>query len=174
MGGSVNAIALYKGSKVNIDGDININQIIAGSKLTKQEVSKLILPNPSPFVCSIFIGPNSDSDINPDLTPIIATTNDFTVFATDLFGYDSCNINARVGNMDNVFSPETLLGTATIINGDLVFSFSRGTFRNAIILLASSIFVAVIIILCKSSKKICNEQQSKLGQYKQSITYGSF
>jgi len=173
--GSTKAIAIYKGSVVNIDGNININQIIAGSKLTKPEASNLVLPNVTPFVCSIFIGPNSDSATRPDLTPIVQTTDNFAVLATDLSGYDYCTTNSRVGNMDTVYTPDQLFKTGTVINGDLVFSFSK----NTMLFMASFGVIFVIIMLISLRSKIFNnghdKQQDKLDKYKNSGTvYGSF
>eukprot|EP01083_Nonionella_stella_P140854 432852_1 len=69
--GSANAIALYKGTTASLAGYIDVNHVVAGSKLTKDEAMDLVLPNPVPFVCSIFIGPNSDADAMPQLTPTI-------------------------------------------------------------------------------------------------------
>merc|ERR1712130_837360 len=85
--GSSIAIALYKGSVTLLNDKININNIIAGSSITKKESQLLKLPNPQPFVCSILIGTNSQKDILPELTPSITINDNFNIMATNLYGH---------------------------------------------------------------------------------------
>jgi len=167
--GSVNAIALYKGSQVTMKGNFDINQVVAGSQITKAQALKAKLPNPAPFVCSIFIGPNSDMDSNPDVTPVVAASDDFTVLATSLYGYDYCESQARVGAMDAVNAPE-VLAKATVVNGQLLFEVNR----NTAMLVALSVIAVIAIMLyhayskCKhpeNGKKLTNKVRRAVSNY---------
>ena len=105
--GSTLGIAVYKGSVVQFNGDIQMDNLIAGDKLLLDHVEQLKLPNAQPFVCSIFIGPNSDEDTDPDITPVIDVTDDFSSSVSDTFyGYDYCQQHERIGDMNTPYPPQ--------------------------------------------------------------------
>ena len=98
--GSTHGIAIYKGSEVQFAGDITIDELVAGQKLHHDEVNRLQLPNAPPFVCSIFLGPNSDHINTPEITPNTDLLEDFTVNVGDeIYGYTFCDENDRIGDM---------------------------------------------------------------------------
>ena len=107
--GSTHGIAVYKGSVVTFDGEFAIHNLIAGAKLTQMEVDALILPNAAPFVCSMFVGPNSEADIYPENTVSATLNENFAVTKADeLYGYDYCEPTERLGDMIKPLSPEIL------------------------------------------------------------------
>jgi len=161
--GSANAIALYKGSKAELGGSFAINDIVAGSAITKSEADKLKLPNASPFVCSIFIGPNSQSDSQPELTPIVTVSDDFVASTTALYGHDYCSEDARIGTMQSVQNPEVLLlrleelQNVHVVFGNFMFSsFSSSIamfLMMAVAILAAMIFTFVVNLKANRKNK---------------------
>eukprot|EP01083_Nonionella_stella_P034161 93529_1 len=158
--GSANAIALYKGTTASLAGYIDVNHVVAGSKLTKDEAMDLVLPNPVPFVCSIFIGPNSDADAMPELTPTIDLAPTLSTSATNIYGYDYCDDVSRVGSLPQVLN-------ANIIDAHSLFKHSP-----QFILTAASLFVVIIIIVFKSA--LCyDESREKLKGVDMAPQYGA-
>merc|ERR1712154_525319 len=63
--GSAIGIAVYKGSTAEFGGSIAVDNIAAGTKMSDSQSQQLTLPNTAPFVCSVYIGPNSEADEYP-------------------------------------------------------------------------------------------------------------
>jgi len=103
--GSAIAVGVYKGSVVTFDGDAQIEGVVAGSQLTEEDIHTLSLPNARPFVCGIFVGPNSDIDM-PEVTPQVHLEDGFVPMAArEMYGYDVCDASQRVGEMGSVHPP---------------------------------------------------------------------
>ena len=162
--GSAHGIAMYKGSDVTLSGNFDINQVIAGSKVTKAQAMAAILPNPAPYVCSIHIGPNSDMDTMPEKTPIVSTNKDFSVLATGLYGYDYCLEQARVGQIMDVEIPEVLSTKATIVDGNIIFSITQTQIRNIMFLLVTFIVIVILTFFysIKNKKKKPKQIHNKI------------
>jgi len=145
--GSANAIALYKGSEVTVRGSFEINEVVAGSVVNKADALQLTLPNPPPFVCSIFLGPNSDMDEFPEYTPSVTKGEDFSVAATSLYGYDYCEAAVRVGQIEGVETPELFAKASVVAGGELLVSPMN---RNGAALLAlSAVVVGALVFYTK-------------------------
>ena len=130
--GTSMGIFVGKGSTVEFDGYIDVDHVVAGQKLTKQVSDALILPNAAPFVCSIFIGPNSDADTNPEFTPVVTMAEGFEVRgAGEMYGYDYCTDDVRVGQMSEPMSPEEFNDDDWDYDDEEIFAkLDLGMFRN--------------------------------------------
>ena len=151
--GTTYGIALYKGSDVGLYGKFAVNNLIAGSKLSKIESDKLTLPNSSPYVCSVYIGPNSDDDT--EYTPSITTGDGFSVTAETIYGYDFCGTQQRVGYMENAVLPELLQENQENEQDEMIMNNvslkPRYNYSSAAILIGLSLFSVIMVIICKSN-----------------------
>merc|ERR1712129_105211 len=153
---------------------------IAGSALTSVEESEALnLPNSQPFVCSLFIGPNSESDTEPDLTPSITTSDDLIASAQSVYGFDYCDEESRVGEMSKVLLPNGIMNAESM---DMVLNDGNFLFGNVAsfvfsakfyVMVALSIFVSsMMFVLIK-----CNVLRRKWTQKKKNkittTTYGT-
>ena len=175
--GTTHGIALYKGSDVQLHGDFSVNNLVAGYKMSKKESDIITLPNSSPYVCSVYIGPNSDADTDPDITPLVAIGDTFDIIADTIYGYDSCESHERVGLMSDVVLPEVLRteeeGRNKIMNDDIIFSLKpKYNYNSMIVMIGGSIFIfiACMIIACKNKQ---NELKG-LASFSNGNNYGSF
>merc|ERR1712204_154016 len=116
------------------------------------ESESLILPNSQPFVCSLFIGPNSESDSEPDLTPSITTSDDLIASAQSVYGFDYCGEESRVGEMSKVLLPNGVASMVMVLNdgnflfgnvASFVFSAKFYVIVGLSIFLGSMIFVLI-------------------------------
>lgn len=168
-------VFVAKGSTVAFDGYVSVNNVMAGKKLSQEESDALILPNAPPFVCSIFIGPNSDESTMPELTPSVTLSDDFSVMVTrHMYGYDYCADDQRVGQMEIPMSPETFgsdpnryLVNAKSINVPVlakknddmeIMEAMTGQNYNSMIIIVLSMFVVVAILIIR--KAICNKTKN--------------
>jgi len=183
--GSANAIAIYKGSDVHLFGEIDIANVVAGSQLSKPEVLQLTLPNATPFVCSILIGPNSEFDESPEVTPSVIPDHALTVTVSELYGYDYCEKATRIGHIDRVSSPQILRGrskiskskTSNVLSGELLFAIHQ--VKNAVLMAVVSIPVVFAIVLYFIYIRNAKQQQQPETRHEKtnfhlSTQYGSF
>eukprot|EP00486_Rosalina_sp_Unknown_P011624 CAMPEP_0201591958 /NCGR_PEP_ID=MMETSP0190_2-20130828/189984_1 /ASSEMBLY_ACC=CAM_ASM_000263 /TAXON_ID=37353 /ORGANISM="Rosalina sp." /LENGTH=966 /DNA_ID=CAMNT_0048050509 /DNA_START=186 /DNA_END=3086 /DNA_ORIENTATION=- len=169
-------VFIAKGSTVAFDGYVSMNNIIAGKKLSQQESDALILPNAPPFVCSIFVGPNSDADTYPEKTPSVTVSDDFSVMVTrHMYGYDYCNEDMRVGEMTIPMSPESygsdpnryLVNAKSINvpilakkNDNMVMETINGENYNSMIIIVMCMFVVVGILIIR--KALCDGFEDRI------------
>ena len=91
--GEAIGINIYKGCDVNINGDINIDTINAGSQLNDDDVQELTLPNLIPRACAINI--HDDTVVTFDI-------DDEDMVQNNVNGYDIDNcINNDIDEEDN-------------------------------------------------------------------------
>eukprot|EP01083_Nonionella_stella_P017323 48442_1 len=169
--GTSSAISIFKGSAVELKGYVEVNNIVAGSKLTQSQVDHLKLPNAVPYTCSIQIGLNSDDD--DAKTPIISVADDFVVTTNNMYAYDYCDETTRVGEMNTPAIPQNLnlamestdnncIGCLLPFHGYLDSSFS---------ILVLSMLGVMFLIMATRKWCDCNTNTNKLNQ--NTVSYGS-
>ena len=106
--GSAIGIAVYKGSNAEFGGSIAVDNISAGTKMSDSQSEQLTLPNSPPFVCSVYIGPNSEADEYPQRNAVIQQKSDFLLSTGDIgsfYGHQQCADDMRMGDMPTLKSP---------------------------------------------------------------------
>jgi len=135
-----------------------MDSVVAGSALSEEEAQRLTLPNTPPFVCGLFVGPNSDADA-PENTPVVHLLDAFeSVAAQEMYGYAVCEESQRIGEMGRVQSPmirraemarseDVLVDVSTRSVGELVTSSWKRRYSTLVMIVAPLVMCVVLVLL---------------------------
>jgi len=167
--GSAVGIAIHKGTTAEFGGQIAVDRVAAGTKLTQSEADELTLPNALPFVCSLYIGPNSEEETDEVFAPIINAADTLSLRAgPGFYGFDRCEGSSRMGDMPSLQSPGKFdgdRGETFVVDGDGHLNFA-GHYR----LIVGSVVSTILVVICF----LCHDQNRDGILKTDSTRYGSF